>query len=92
MKGFVFIVIHLTVTATKLLGSGGVRARIAENLLLKQQLIVLCRARRRSPNLKVMDQVLFGFSSPFLGPGRIPKLAIGLQPSILLKFHEGRRC
>ena len=47
----------------KLRGSGGVRAVIAENLLLKQQLIVQRRARRRVPNLTprvlvvmVMDQ------------------------------------
>ena len=77
MKGIVLIVIHLAVTTVKLLGPGGVRAVVAENLLLKQQLIVLCRPRRRAPNLTVMDRFLFGLGSLFLRPGHIRKVAIG---------------
>jgi hypothetical protein len=88
MKDIVLIIIHLAVTAAKLLGPGGVRAIVAENLLLKQQLIVLRRPRRRAPNLTVWDRYLLGFGSLFLSPGRIRKVAIGLQPSTLLKFHE----
>lgn len=88
MKDIFLIVIHLAVTAAKLLGPGGMRAVIAENVLLKQQLIVLRRPRRRAPNLTVMDRFVFGFGSLFLRPGRIRKVATGLQPSTLLKFHE----
>ena len=79
---------HVAVVVAKLLGTGGVRAVVAENLLLKQQLIVLRRPRRRAPNLTVWDRFLFGYGSLFLSPGRICKVAIGLQPSTLLKFHE----
>jgi len=61
---------------------------IAENLLLKQQLIVLRRARRRAPNLTRSDRLLCGFESLFLSPGRIRKLAIALRPSTLLAFHQ----
>ena len=49
--------LHLAVTAAKLCRPGGVRAVIAENLLLKQQLIVLRRSRQRAPNLRVGDRV-----------------------------------
>jgi len=38
--------LHLTVVTAKLCGPGGVRAVIVENLLLRQQLIVLRRARQ----------------------------------------------
>lgn len=31
---------------------------------------------------------MFGFESLFLRPGRIRKVAIGLRPSTLLKFHQ----
>ena len=72
----------------KLCGPGGVRAVIAENLLLKQQLIVLRRARQRAPNLTLSDRLLCGFGSLFLTPGRIRKVAIGLRPSTLLAFHQ----
>ena len=39
---------------------------IAENLLFKQQLIVLRRARRRAPNLTRSDRLLCRFWSLFL--------------------------
>ena len=64
------------------------RAVIAENLLLKQQLIVLRRARQRAPNLRVGDRLLCGFGSLFLSPGRIRKVAIGVRPATLLAFHR----
>ena len=53
MKDLLLPLLHLAVTAAKLCRPGGVRAVIAENLLLKQQLIVLRRSRQRAPNLRV---------------------------------------
>ena len=72
----------------KLCGSSGVRAVMAENLLLKQQLIVLRRARKRAPNLTPSDRLLCGFWSVFLSPGRLRKVAVALRPSTLLVFHQ----
>ena len=43
--------LDLAVVTAKLCGPGGVRAVIAENLVLKQQLLVLRRGRERAPNL-----------------------------------------
>jgi hypothetical protein len=71
--------LHLVVVAAKLCGPGGVRAVIAENLLLKQQLIVLRRARQRAPSLTRNDRLLFGFWSLFLSSERIRKVAIALR-------------
>ena len=87
MKNLLFALLHLAVMTAKLCGPGGVRAVIAENLVLKQQLIVLRRARRRAPNLTLGDRLLCGFGSLFLNPGRIRKLAIAVRPSTLLAFH-----
>jgi transposase InsO family protein len=61
---------------------------IAENLLLKQQLIVLRRSRQRAPNLTLRDRLLCGFGSLFLSPGRIREVAIGVRPATLLQFHQ----
>jgi putative transposase len=88
MKDFLLTLLHLAVTAAKLCGPGGVRAVMAENLLLKQQLIVLRRARRRAPNLTQSDRLLCGFWSLFLSSERIRKVAIALRPSTLLTFHQ----
>jgi hypothetical protein len=50
MKNLLLILLHLAVVTAKLCGPGGVRAVIAENLLLRQQLIILRRARKRAPS------------------------------------------
>lgn len=88
MRNLLLPLLHLAVVTAKLGGAGGVRAVMAENLLLKQQLIVLRRARKRAPNLTLSDRLLCGFWSIFLSPGRIRKAAIALQPSTLLAFHQ----
>jgi putative transposase len=88
MKDLLLTLLHLAVLIAKLCGPGGVRAVIAENLLLKQQLLVLRRARQRAPNLTLSDRLLCAFGSLFLSPGRIRKVAIGVRPSTLLAFHQ----
>jgi putative transposase len=70
----------VAVTTAKVCGSGGVRAVIADNLLLKQQLIVLRRARLQAPDLTRQDRLLCGVWSLFQSPGRIRKVAIGIRP------------
>jgi hypothetical protein len=88
VKDLLLTLLHLAVVGAKLCRPGGVRAVIAENLLLKHQLIVLRRARYRTPNLALSDRLLCGFGSIFLRPGRIRKVAIALRPSTLLAFHQ----
>jgi putative transposase len=88
MRDLLLALLHLAVVTAKLCGSGGARAVMAENLLLKQQLIVLRRARKRAPNLTSSDRLLCGFWSIFLGAERIRKAAIALQPSTLLACHQ----
>jgi hypothetical protein len=88
MKNVLVVVIHLLTVVAKLLGPGGIKGIIAENLLLKQQLLVVCRPWQRAPNLLPYDQVVFGLFSLFLRPNRIPKAAVGIRPSTLLRFHD----
>jgi len=88
MKDIFILLIHLLTIVAKLLGPGGTKAVIAENLLLKQQLLVITRSRRRAPNLSNADRFLMGFWSLFLQPGRIAKVAVSIRPSTLSKFHQ----
>ena len=81
MRDLLLALLHLAVVTAKLCGSSGVRAVMAENLLLKQQLLVLRRARKRAPNLTPSDRLLCGFWSVFLSPGRLRKVAVALRPS-----------
>jgi len=88
MKDMIILFIHLLTAAAKLLGPGGAKAIIAENLLLKQQLLVVTRSRRRAPHLSTTDRFLMGFWSLFLRPERIAKNALSVRPSTLLNFHQ----
>ncbi|MBN1653460.1 MAG: hypothetical protein JXA30_06755 [Deltaproteobacteria bacterium] len=69
------LTIHFFVTVTKLLGPGGARAVVAESMMMKQQLIVLNRSRKRGPSIEAMveaiiergiDVVIIGVPEPGL--------------------------
>ena len=82
------LAVHLLATIAKLLRPGGVRAVVAESLLLKHQLVISSRARRRAPNLNSFDRFVLGLGSLCVPASRIPKLAVILKPGTLLRFHE----
>src|SRR5271169_214784 len=82
------LAVHLLATIAKLMRPGGVRAVVAESLLLKQQLLISGRARRRAPNLNSSDRLVLGLASLFIPVSRLPKLAVVLKPKTLLRFHE----
>ena len=88
MKDLIYLLFHLLTTLAKLIRPGGSRTVIAENLLLKQQLIIHSRSRLRAPNLSTQDRSLLGFWSLFLSPKRIVRAAIIIKPSSLLRFHS----
>jgi len=88
MKDLLTLLAHLLTTIAKLLGPGGARAVVADSLLMKQQLLVIHRSRRRSPNLSTLDRFLFGFWSQFLDPRRIQRAAVIIRPSTLFRLHN----
>jgi putative transposase len=88
MKNYIILIWHILTTIAKLLKPGGAREIVAENIVLKQQLMVLTRSKKRSPKLTSSDRFILGLWSLFLSPTRIPKCAVILKPSTLLKFHK----
>lgn len=88
MKDAFYLLFHLVTTITKLIQPGGSRAVIAQNLLLKQQLIIHSRSRQRAPNLTTQDRTLLGILSLFLQQRRMLRSAIIIKPSTLLSFHN----
>jgi hypothetical protein len=72
----------------KLARPGGVRSIIAESLLLKQQLLISRRSRRRAPPLTTIDRFVLGLTTLSVRPRRIAKLAAVLKPATLLRFHK----
>ena len=88
MIHLLILAVHLLATIAKLVRPGGVRAVVAESLVLKHQLLISSRARRRAPNLNSFDRFLLGLGSLFVPPSRLPKLAVILKPRTLFRFHE----
>ena len=88
MKDATYLLFHLLTTIAKFIQPGGSRAVIAENLLLKQQLIIHSRSRQRAPNLTSEDRTVLGFLSLFLNPRRLLRSAVIIKPSTLLSFHN----
>ena len=60
----------------------------AENIALKQQLLVLNRGRSRSPQLTATDRWIFALTSLWITPQRLARIAIVLKPATLLAFHR----
>ena len=95
MKDLIYLLLHLLTSLAKMIKPGGGRAVMAEDLLLKQQLIIHSRSRQRTPNLTTQDRTILGLLSLFLNPRRITRAAIILKPSTLLSFHNAlkkRKC
>src|SRR5207245_5660237 len=93
MIHLLMLAVHLLATIAKLVRPGGIRAVVVESLLLKHQLLISSRARRRAPNLNSVDRLLLGLGSLFVSPSRIPKLAVILKPRTLFRFHAAlKKC
>jgi hypothetical protein len=48
MRDLVILFVHLIVTLARLAGPGGVRSVVAESVLVKHQLVILNRSRKRA--------------------------------------------
>lgn len=88
MTNLFLLFVDLLTTLARMLRPGGTRAIVAENLPLKQQLLIAARSRQRAANLTSINRFLLGFLSLFLRPHRIGRAAIVVRPSTLLRFHR----
>jgi hypothetical protein len=67
MKDLLLLLAHLLSTIAKLLGPGGAKTVVAQSLLMKQQLLIVNRSRRRAPRPSAFDRFQLGFWPLFLG-------------------------
>ena len=88
MREFLILAMHLPVPLVRLFRPGGVRAVAAESLLLKHQLLISNRSRRRATNLTTLDRVVLGLTTLFVSSRRMPKLGALIKPATLFKFHK----
>ena len=88
MRDFAIVFVHLIVTLARLARPGGLRSVVAESVLVRHQLLILNRGRKRAPNLRATDRIIAGLCTLFMRPARLVGSAIMLKPSTLLYFHN----
>ncbi len=88
MRDLAVLLLHLLATVARLAGPGGARAVVAESVLVKHQLLILNRSRKRSPNLRPADRVVAGLCAVFMRPSRLIRSAIVFKPATLLNLHR----
>jgi putative transposase len=88
VRDLAVLLLHLLVTVARLVGPGGARSVVAESVLVRHQLLVLSRSRRRSPNLCPCDRMVAGLCAVFIRRGRLIRSAIIFKPSTLLRLHR----
>ena len=88
MRDILILLVHLLVTVVRLMRPGGIRSVVAESVLLRHQLLVLNRLRRRAPDLRPVDRFVAGLCAGFMRPARLLRSAIVMKPATILHFHR----
>ena len=88
MRDLAVLFLHVLATVARLAGPGGARSVVAESVLLRHQLLILNRSRRRSPNLRLPDRIIAGVCALLVRPSRLIRSAIVVKPSTLLSLHR----
>jgi hypothetical protein len=60
VREILVLFIHAVVTLLRLSTPGGLRSVVAESVLVRHQLLILNRGRKRAPNLRVYDRIIAG--------------------------------
>src|ERR1022692_3610270 len=90
MRDLLILFVHSIVTVARLARPGGLRSVVAESILVRHQLLVLNRGRKRAPKLRT-DRIIAGLCTLFMLRARVLRSAIVLKPSTLLHFHSVMR-
>ena len=88
MRNLLVLFVHWDGTTVRLVQSGGARAIVAESLLLKQQLLIVTRSRRRAPDLRPLDRIVVGLCADLVRRTRLHRCAIVLKPATILNFQR----
>src|SRR5258707_850878 len=88
MRDIFTLFLHAIVIIIRLARPGGLRSVVAESVLMRHQVLILNRGRKRAPNLRSSDRVIAGLCTLLMRPARVLRSAVVLKPSTLLHFHK----
>ena len=88
MRDAFTLFLHAIVMVIRLGRPGGLRSVVAESVLMRHQILILNRGRKRAPNLRASDRIIAGLCTLLMPPARVWRSAVVLKPSTLLHFHK----
>ena len=88
MRDLLVLVIHLIATVVRLGRPGGLRSVVAESVLVRHQLQMVNRGRKRAPNLNTTDRIIYGLCTLLIRPSHLLRSAIVVKPATLLRLHQ----
>jgi hypothetical protein len=88
MRDILILFLHLIVIVIRLVRPGGLRSVVAESVLMRHQVLILNRGRKRAPNLRISDRIIAGLCTLLMRPARVLRSAVVLKPSTLLHFRK----
>ncbi len=88
MRNIFTLFLHVIVVIIRLGQPGGLRSVVAESVLMRHQVLILNRGRKRAPNLRSSDRIIAGLCTLLMRPARILRSAVVLKTSTLLHFHK----
>ena len=81
MRDIFTLFFHTIVAIIRLAQPGGLRALVAESVLMRQQVLILNRGRKRAPKLRSYDRIIAGLCTLMMRPARVLWSAIVLKTS-----------
>ena len=76
MREILVLFVHLIVTVIRLAKPGGLRAVVAESVLVRHQVLIVNRGRKRASNLRASDRIITGLCTLLMRPARVLRSAI----------------
>ena len=88
MRDWLILIAHLMVTAVRIVIPGA-RAIITESLLLKHQLLILNRPRKKASRLHTLDRILLGLIAILVSPATYVESRSGREARDLVALSPG---
>src|SRR5262249_48963405 len=88
MRDIFILFLHAIVIIVRLARPGGLRSVVAECVLMRHQVLILNRGRKRAPNLRASDRIIAGVCTLLMRPARVLRSAIALRPFTLIHFSK----
>src|SRR5438132_8553419 len=88
MRDIFVLFLHAIVTIIRFRQAGGLPSVVADSVLMRHQVLILNRGRKRAPNLRASDRIIAGLCTLLMRPARVLQSAVVLKASTLLNFHK----